>query len=157
MSLLPFFQWADSTPVSVVIRNSRILFPIVESIHLLALTVLFGTIIVLDIRLMGTGLRRQSLRTVSRAMAPLTFWSLLIMLSSGFLLFLSEALKCYENPPFFFKMGMLFLAIVFQWTVVRHLVKKGGTAGRPASVMAGVLSLILWFSVGAGGRAIGFY
>jgi len=157
MSIRPFFQWADTTPISEMIRDSRFLFPIIETIHLLALTVLLGTVIVLNLRLMGAGLRRQSIATVQSAVKPLTFWSLLTMLATGVLLFLSEALKCYENPPFFFKMGMLFLAIVFQWTVIRSLANKGDSANRVISVAAAVLSLILWFGVGVGGRAIGFY
>src|SRR5690242_9781435 len=55
--LLPFFRWCDSTAVAETIRNSRVLFPLVESIHLLGLTVLLGTIIVLNLRLAGAGLR----------------------------------------------------------------------------------------------------
>lgn len=157
MSMKPFFEWADTTAISGMIRDSRFLFPIIESIHLLALTVLFGTVIVLNLRLMGAGLRTQSIGTVSRAVSPLTFWSLLVMLSSGFLLFLSEAMKCYDNPPFFFKMTMLLLAIIFQWTVIRYLVRQGEAANRSISAVAAMLSLLLWFSVGAGGRAIGFY
>ncbi len=157
MSLRPFFLWADNTAVSAAIRDSRVLFPIIETIHLFALTVLFGTVIVLNLRLMGVGLRKQSLGTVSRALAPLTFGSLAVMLLSGFALFLSEAMKCYENPPFFFKMTMLFFAIAFHWSVIRWLVRKNGTASRIVSVLAAAVSLTLWFSVGAGGRAIGFY
>ena len=157
MSLRPFFYWADTTAISNVIRDSRFLFPIIETIHLLALTVLLGTVIVLNLRLMGAGLRGQSIGAVSSATAPLRLWALMAMLTTGLLLFLSEAMKCYENPPFFFKMGMLFLAIVFQWTAIRWLVNKGESANRVVSTLAAVLSLMLWFSVGVGGRAIGFY
>src|SRR5579862_173591 len=107
LHLLPFFQWCDSTAVGQAIRDSRVLFPIIESIHLFALTVLLGTVIVLNLRLIGTGLRGQRLSSVARSLAPLTFWSLATMLVSGSLLFVSEALKCYENPPFRFKMVIL--------------------------------------------------
>ena len=81
--LLPFFRWCDSTAVGEAIRDSRILFPIIESFHLFALTVLLGTVFVLNLRLLGAGLRRQPAELVARSLAPFTFWSLLAMLSQG--------------------------------------------------------------------------
>jgi hypothetical protein len=154
--LRPFFEWCDGTAAGQAIRDSRVLFPIIESIHLFALTVLLGTILVLNLRLLGWGLRGQSVLSVARSLRPLTFWGLLTMIASGSLLFVSEALKCYENPPFLFKMAMLFLAIVFQWTVARATVHAEG-AGRIRSAATAVVSLALWFGVGMAGRAIGFY
>ena len=155
--LLPFFQWCDSTAVGQAIRDSRVLFPIIESVHLLALTVLLGTILVLNLRLLGLGLRRQPLPLVARSLAPLTFWSLIAMLATGSLLFCSEALKCYDSPPFLVKMVALFLAIVFHWTVFRQGVKSSTEPGRVRRIATAMLSLILWFGVATAGRAIGFY
>jgi len=155
-SLHPFFQWCDSTAVGEAIRDSRVIFPIVESIHLLALTVLLGSILVLNLRLLGSGLRSQQVESVAKSLAPLTFWSLLTMLVSGALLFCSEALKCYENPPFWAKMEMLAAAIVFQYTFVRYAARSA-RAKRPQHILAACGSLALWFGVAAAGRAIGFY
>lgn len=115
-TLLPLFQWCDNTTIGQTIRDSRVLFPIIESLHLFALTLLLGTIIVLNLRLLGAGLRRQP---VARSLAPLTLQGLLVMLITGVLLFCSEAMKCYENPPFLIKMVTLPVAIVFHWTVFR--------------------------------------
>ncbi len=156
-NLLPFFKWCDGTAIGQAIRNSRVLFPIIESIHLFALTVLLGTVIVLNLRLIGTGLRGQRLPSVARSLAPLTFWSLATMLVSGSLLFVSEALKCYENPPFRFKMVILCAAIVFHWSVFRPAVNSPGAAGRTRRIATALVSLTLWFGVGVAGRAIGFY
>ena len=122
-----------------------------------ALTVLLGTVLVLSLRLLHLALVRQPLAAVARSLAPLTFWSLMTMLASGSLLFTSEALKCYENPPFLFKMAMLAAAIVFQWTVVRPAVRGPIEPGRLRSAATALLSLVLWFGVGVAGRAIGFY
>jgi len=155
-ALLPFFQWADGTAVGQAIRNSRVLFPIIESVHLLALTVLLGTILVVDMRLLGAGLRKQSLPFVARSLASLTLWSLLTMLATGFLLFSSEAMKSYDSPPFRFKMVALGLALLFHWTVLRGTV-KAETPGRVRSVATALVSLTLWFGVAVAGRAIGFY
>src|SRR5271168_1790567 len=96
-TLLPFFEWCDGTAVGQAIRNSRVLFPIVECLHLFALTVLLGTVIALNLRLAGAGLRTQPLSSVARSLAPLTSWSLVGMLVTGSLLFCSEALKCYAS------------------------------------------------------------
>jgi hypothetical protein len=154
----PFFQWADTTAVAEAIRNSRFLFPMIESVHLLALTVLLGTVLTLSLRLMGAGFRGQTLPSLARTLQPLTGGSLMVMLATGSLLFASEAMKCYENPPFWAKMEMLAMAIVFQYTFVRSTVRLDGAVSRsPRAFVAAVGSLILWFGVGAAGRAIGFY
>lgn len=156
-TLLPFFEWCDSTAIGQAIRDSRLLFPIIESLHLFALTVLLGTVVVLNLRLLGTGLRKQPMPLVARSLAPLTFWSLLAMLITGTLLFCSEALKCYDSPPFRVKMVALFLAIVFHWTVFYPAVNSPTGPGRWRRIATAMVSMILWFGVATAGRAIGFY
>jgi hypothetical protein len=156
-TLLPFFEWCDSTAVGQAIRDSRLLFPIIESLHLFALTVLLGTVVVLNLRLLGAGLRKQPMPLVARSLSPLTFWSLLVMLITGALLFCSEALKCYDSPPFRVKMVALFLAIVFHWTVFYRVVNSPDAPARWQLTATAMVSMILWFGVAAAGRAIGFY
>lgn len=155
--LLPFFQWCDGTAVGRTIRDSRFLFPIIESLHLFALTVLLGTVVVLNLRLLGAGLRRQPMPLVARSLAPLTLWSLVAMLATGSLLFCSEALKCYDSPPFRVKMVTLFLAIVFHWSVFWPVLNVPAEPGRARRIATAMISMILWFGVAAAGRAIGFY
>jgi hypothetical protein len=156
-TLLPFFKWCDGTAVGQAVRDSRFLFPIIESLHLFALTVLLGTVLVLNLRLLGAGMPKQPMPLVARALAPLTSWSLLAMLITGFLLFCSEALKCYDNPPFLMKMVVLLLAIVFHWVVFRPTVNAPAEPGRPRRIATAAGSLFLWFGVAIAGRAIGFY
>jgi uncharacterized protein DUF6644 len=156
-TLLPFFKWCDGTAAGQAIRDSRFLFPIIESLHLFALTVLLGTVVVLNLRLLGAGLRTQPMPLVARSLAPLTFWSLLAMLATGSLLFCSEALKCYDSPPFQVKMVALFLAIVFHWTVFRPTVNSIAEPARPRRIATVMVSMMLWFGVATAGRAIGFY
>jgi len=158
MPFRPFFEWCDSLAGAVAIRNSRVLFPIVESIHILALAVLLGTVIIVSLRLLGVGFTQRAVWDVYSGLAGLRNGALLIMIATGFLLFCSEAMKCYENPPFWAKMIMLLAAILFQYTALR------ATAHRPDAPLkriraasAALLSLFLWFGVGTAGRAIGFY
>jgi len=78
------------------------------------------------------------------------------MLTSGILLFLSEAMKCYGNTSFRVKMVFLFFALTFQFTVFNRIVRKQGPASSTSGKMAAAVALCLWFGVGLAGRAIGF-
>ena len=158
MSVLPFFRWCDSTWIGVTIRESRYLFPIIETIHLVGLTLLLGTTIIISLRLFGLGLRRQSVALLAEDLAPWMLGSLIVMLSTGVFLFLSEALKCYDSPPFRLKMAFLFAAILYHFTIYRRFTRSANAASM--RVWSGVVaagSLGLWFGVGLMGRAIGFY
>lgn len=158
MSLLPFFRWCDGTWISVAIRDSRFLFPIIETFHLLGITMLLGTLLLVNLRLFNLGMRRQPIDRLAGDLAPWTLGSLALILVSGTLLFLSEALKCYDSGPFQLKMLLLFLAILFQFTVHRPFTTSGKALITPFRArLVGSLSLMLWFGVGLAGRAIGFF
>jgi hypothetical protein len=157
MSLLPFFQWCESSAVGGAIRNSQWLFPVIESIHLLALILIGGSVLVLDMRLFGLGLRRQPVAELARDVEPWLIGSLVVMLCTGILLFLSESTKCYYSTAFSVKMTSLFLAIVFTFTVRRKVALADESRVRPIwSKLVAVVSVALWSGVGIGGRWIGF-
>ncbi len=154
-SLLPFFKWCDETFIAVKIRESVLAFPIIETFHLFALTLLFG--IVLNLRLCGLIMKERPVSRVASELAPWTLWALIVMLSSGVLLFLSEALRCYGSDPFRFKMGFLVLAISFHYTIHRRVTNRENA--HPTRLKARVvvaISFVLWLSVGLAGRAIAF-
>src|SRR5438552_3191345 len=153
MSLLPFFQWCEKTPVGEAIRSSLWLFPVVETFHLLALAVIGGAILIVDLRLFGFGLRRQAAASVARDAEPWLIGSLMVMLPTGILLFLSESIKCYYSAAFRVKMISLLLAIVFTFTVRRKVALTEERRVRPlVSKLVALVSLTLWSTVGAGGR-----
>ena len=155
--LLPYFQWVASTTISQTISNSSWAFAVIESIHLLGLSVIGGAVLMLDLRLLGFGLRRQSAAELAREVQPWLVGSLLVMLVTGALLFTSEPIKCYYSTPFWVKMTCLLLAIVFTFTVRRSVTMAAGTRVRPLRYkLVALVSLALWFGVGAGGRWIGF-
>ena len=89
-SLLPFFRWCDETFIAVKIRDSVFAFPVIETFHLFALTLLFGSIIVLNLRLFGLIMKDRPVSRVVGELAPWTLGALIVMLSSGVLLFLSD-------------------------------------------------------------------
>jgi hypothetical protein len=157
MSLLPFFTWCENTVVGETIRSSQWMFPVIESVHLLALVLIAGAVLLVDIRLFGLGLRRQPVAELARDAQPWLIGSLIVMLASGFLLFLSEATKCYYSLAFSVKMASLFLAIIFTFTVRRNVVLADETRVAPLlSKLVAVVSVALWATVGVGGRWIGF-
>ena len=93
---------------------------------------------------------------VASALRPWNRWSLAVMLTSGILLFLSEAMKCYGNTCFRIKMLFLFFALLFQFAFYNRIVKNEGTSAPVGGKIAAAVALCLWFGVGLAGRAIGF-
>ncbi|MBZ5618708.1 MAG: hypothetical protein LAQ69_08305 [Acidobacteriia bacterium] len=119
---------------------------------------LLGILLLLNLRLFNLGLRRQPIDRLAGQLAPWMLGSLGVILVSGTLLFLSEALKCYDSGPFQSKMLLLFLAILFHFTVYRPFTTSGKALLTPFRArMVASVSLILWFGVGLAGRAIGFF
>ena len=158
MSLLPFFEWCEATAVGEAIRNSLWLFPVIESVHLLALALIGGAVLVVDLRLLGLGLRRQPVAQIARDAQPWLIGSLAMMLITGILLFLSESIKCYYSPPFWYKMTFLPLAILFALTVRRKVAAADERRVGPLwGKLVALVSLGLWFGVGFSGRWIAFY
>jgi hypothetical protein len=156
--LLPYFQWLEASAASRAISTSAWAFAVVESVHLLALAVIGGAVLLLDLRLLGFGLRRQSIQEVAREAQPWLVGSLLVMLATGAVLFISEPIKCYYSTPFWVKMTSLALAMLFTFTVRRKMTLAADEATvRPVFYkLIALVSLALWFGVGAGGRWIGF-
>jgi hypothetical protein len=157
MSLLAFFQWCEQSAIGEAIRRSAWLFPVIEAIHLLGLGFIGGAVLVVDLRLLGLGLRRQSVAQLARDAQPWLIGSLIVMIATGTLLFTSEAIKCYYHAAFWVKMTSLFLAIIFTFTVQRKVTIADETRVGPLwGKVVALVSVMLWSGVGIGGRWIGF-
>lgn len=155
--LYPVFKFFDSSWVGETVRGSKYLFPIFEAIHLLGLTILLGIMVIVSMRLFGLILTYMPTKELARNLAPYTTWSIITMLVTGFLLFASEALKCFDSPSFRFKMVSLILALIFQLTIYRKATTSDKADSSPGFArFTAVLAIVLWFGVGLGGRAIGF-
>jgi hypothetical protein len=157
-TIYPFFKWIDGTWMNKLINDSNWLFPAIEAVHIVALALLFGAVIVLNLRLLGFMMRGRSLPQLARELEPFTLVSLIVILASGVLLFVSEAVKSFYSTPFRIKMVLLLSAIVFHFAVSWRLMRKEEGQRSPAlSKVAAVFALALWISVGFAGRAIGFF
>jgi Family of unknown function (DUF6644) len=156
-SIYPFFKWVDGTWLSKAINDSKWLFPAIEGVHIVALALLFGAVIVLNLRLLGIGIRNRPVSELAEELAPWTFCSLIIILISGVFLFVTEATKSYRSMPFRIKIALLVTAIVFHYTVSRRIVSREGGGHPGLAKVAAVFAIALWVSGGLAGRAIGFF
>jgi hypothetical protein len=126
-------------------------FAITETVHLVALAVLLGSVLLVNFRLLGI-LRGWSSAQMTRTLAPFIGGGLIGMLVTGALLFISEPMKYYNNDAFLPKMLFLTMAILYHFTIYR----KAAAAPMLVSKLAAIVSITLWFSIGAAGRAIAF-
>jgi hypothetical protein len=146
-----FAQWSEATPLGKMIRNSEYAFPMIEFVHLAALAVIGGAVLIVDMRMLGLGLKKTPVAQLARDAQPYLTGSLVVMLATGIALYSSEATKCYASVAFWIKMVSLLLAMIFTYTI-----KKRVTAGDHANKLVGLASIALWFGVAWGGRWIGF-
>jgi uncharacterized membrane protein YhdT len=155
--MFPLFQWLENSGIGATIRGSMVLFPIVEAMHLVALGLFGAAVLLVDMRLIGFGLTSRPVAELEREARPWLIASLTALVVSGFLLFLSESIKCYYSVPFWVKMTCLLSALVFTFTVRRRVAAANGTPPAPLSgKMTALISLTLWAGVLWGGRWIGF-
>jgi len=162
MSIYHLFRWLGHTSFSILIRRSTWAFATIEIVHLLGLAILGGAILIVDLRLLGVGMRRQSVSRTARELLPLLLSGLGAMLVSGALMLSAFPMKYYHSPAFRLKMVLLLLAIGFYFTLHLRVVKPSADDGaetRPSiwSKAAALASLALWLGVGLAGRAIGFF
>ena len=153
------FNWIEHTGIGTAIRDSLWQFAAIEAVHLLALAVIGGAVLIVDLRLLGWTLRRQPVKQIARDAEPWLLASLITMLVTGYLLMASlAASKYYVNLAFQLKMVFLVLAILFTYTVRRWLIYREDSQINPvAAKLVALVSVLLWSGVGIMGRGIGFY
>jgi hypothetical protein len=161
MTLESLLQSLYATGLAAQIRENEFAFPCIESVHVLAITLVVGSIAVLDLRLLGWASRDRLVSRLSAEVLPVTWSAFGVAVLSGSLLFASNAPKYLENPFFRGKLVLLALAglnmLLFQLVVGRDLATWDGAAVPPrAARIAAALSLTLWTLVVAAGRWIGF-
>ena len=157
MTLFETFDWLEQTTVGAVVRDSTWLFPVVESAHLLGLAMLGGAILVVDLWLLGFGLREKPASYVLEQSRPFLLGALVVMFSTGIPLFLSEAVKCYWSDAFWIKMSALAVALLFTFGVRNRVVRsRPNDLEKWQARTVAATSLSIWLTVAAAGRWIGF-
>jgi Family of unknown function (DUF6644) len=160
MQLEAIYEWLQNTSVADIIGQSAYLFPLLESLHVLSITVMMGTIALVDLRLVGLINRERPVSQVLREVLPFTIGAFISSVVTGALLFASHAVQYMSNGPFIAKMVLMLVAgvniLIFHGVTQRTM--QQWDLGRPPlrAVIAGGTSLILWIAIVACGRWIGF-
>ena len=157
MSLLEFCRWLQYSAPLHAMRESPIFFPIVATIHLMGLALIGGAVLVVDLRLLGVALQNQPVAGLAHDAERWLFRGLVVMVTTGILLFMCFATKYYYLTFFWVKMAALVTVIVFTRSVHRRvaLAKDGDVSPIRCKVVA-LVSMFLWTTVAVGGRYIGF-
>jgi len=143
--------------IIVWIRDSQYGMPIAQSVHLVGLTLLLATVLVLNLRLAGGALKDSPLDWLAQQLRPWMIGGLAVVVLSGALIFVGTPEKYLASNPFRVKMLTLFLAILFQYGMLRRFATPDSAPrSRAVRLMVAALSLTLWFTVGWAGRAIAF-
>ena len=149
-----FFRWLVNSPWSHAINSYEWVFPTIQSLHFIGFALSIGTIAIVDLRLLGFGMRRQGAAELAADLAPWTAVGIAVMLTTGPLMFSTDAVGYHYNPAFQFKMVCLMLALLFHFTLHRRAVHPN--VPPIVAKLAGAASLLLWSGVVAGGRMIAF-
>jgi hypothetical protein len=153
--------WLQATPVAKAISENEILFPWIESVHVLAIVLVVGTISIVDLRLFGVASLDRAVSRLMHDVLPYTWGAFVIAAITGLLMFSSDAVNYAHN--FFFRGKVVLLALaglnmaVFHIVGVGDVARWGNTQQTPLPAKtATVISLLVWITVVAFGRGIGF-
>jgi hypothetical protein len=151
----PFAEWCWNLPLSVAIRSAPWPFPLLEIFHIIGLVLVFGAVLIVDLRLLGKILRRAP---VCQVWGDLIRWACIgfgIQLLTGPLLFIANARKFYPSAFFRSKLVLLVLAIAFHFVVVRRVSGSVDAGVSPLRArLSGGVSLALWAAVIVSGLSI---
>jgi hypothetical protein len=148
-------------PLAETIRASALAFPWLESVHVLAITLVLGSIAVVDLRLLGLASINRPVTTLVRQILPVTWVAFVVAVLTGAAMFLSNAIQYAHNLPFQMKMLLLVLAginmLFFHLVTYRSIGQWNESRQTPlAARCAGGVSVMAWIGIVAFGRWIGF-
>ena len=161
MDLAAFLHWLEATGLATRIRESLLLFPLIESMHVFALSLVFGTIAVIDLRLLGVA---SSKRTFSRMASDILKWTwaaFALSVITGSMMFITNAHVYYQNSYFRIKMLLLLLSgvnmAIFELTARKTIHRwDRNPSAPPFGKAAAALSLAMWIAIIFMGRLTGF-
>lgn len=161
MALADFLMWLQQSPVGIAVGSWPWVFPNVETLHVLSLTMVFGSILMVDLRLLGLAEASSRISRLSQEVLPYTWIAFLCAVITGTLLFTSKAQTYFYNPQFQLKFACMALAginmLVFHFGAYRRVLQWDTAQPPPAGArVAGALSIILWTATIFFGRWTGF-
>jgi uncharacterized membrane protein len=161
MDITPWLKSLEDSGLATAIRNSLYDFPFLEAVHVMALSLVFGTITVVDLRLLGVASTERSAVRVSSELLKWTWGAFAVVVLTGAIMFTTNARVYVHNTAFLIKMALLALAglnmAAFHLTAARTMRDWDRQKAAPGvGKAAAALSLALWIGVVVAGRVVGF-
>lgn len=161
MTLTDILISIEATALATSIRESALLFPLLESAHVIALAFVVGTVALMDLRLLGFASRKLPVTRLTNDLLPWTWGAFALAVVTGLLLLSSTAVRYFDNTPLRYKFIFMFLAginmLVFHFITYKNVNRWDNDEVPPvAARIAGALSIIFWACVVFFGRWIGF-
>lgn len=152
-----FVEWLAQTPASQAIQKIGWIIPTVQTIHILAIAAVIGSMGFLDLRVLGLAARGQSLDSLSHRLLPWVWRALIVLLLSGAVMVTGEPGRSLVNSIFQVKMALVIVAAVLTFFLQRSLARTGGTGGASTDAKAiAALSLAVWILIVFAGRWIAY-
>jgi hypothetical protein len=157
----PFANWISTTPLSNAFQNHAFVIPTSQSIHILAVSVVFASACMINLRLLGLGAKGRSVSQLSNTLVPWMWRALIVLLCTGIIQTIAEPVRQFVTPAFWAKMIMIVVVSTMTAVYVRALRRHAAAWNEPstrpllARVFA-VLSTLLWLAIIACGRFIGY-
>lgn len=161
MPIASWCHWLQNSSFATGIRQSDLLFPLIEGTHIMALALSVGLILMFDLRLLRLAFRSEPASRIMQQFVPLSLPGFAIMFASGLLLFIAQAEKVYQNTFFRFKLAFLVLAGInaafYQVKFYPKMADWDNSDSVPwGAQLSGLLSLILWAGIIALGRTMAY-
>jgi len=159
--LLSFLHWLMDTPVSIAIAENEVLFPWIEAFHVLGVTLVFGSIAMVDLRLLNIVFKEPPINQFCEQYLTITWSAFILSAITGSLLFISNPVNYANNTNFLIKISLLLTAglnmVIFQYLFGKKLPTWANPVQLPKMAKLGATcSIFLWFGVIVFGRLIGF-
>jgi hypothetical protein len=155
--LLPLFRWMEALPLGeILLQRAQWFGPAVNILHLLALTLFFGAVLVVDLRMLGAGLTHEPVDVVARGARPWLIAGLVGLLLTGLPQVMITPMREYYSDLFWVKMRMLVLATLFTFTIRDRVTRANPARVGPVwGKVVALVSIALWAGVAIPGRLIG--
>jgi Family of unknown function (DUF6644) len=153
-----FFQWMNDLPFSKALGASVWQFATIQALHLVFVAILAGALLIVDLRLMGVGVKDRPVSDVARDAHPWLIFALLALTVTGVPQMMQNATREYFSFFFWLKMAFLFAALVFTFTVRRRVTLADEARVAPVwAKTVGLVSIVLWAGVAIPARLIGLF
>jgi hypothetical protein len=157
----PFADWLSGTHLSVALQNAEWVIPTSQSIHIVSVSILFASAVMVDLRLLGVGMRGRSVSQLTGNVLPWMWGALAALLFTGAVQTIAEPVRQFVAPVFWAKMIMIvvvaLLTVIFSKAVQRHAEQWDRADTRPqAAKVFAIGSTLLWMAIITCGRFIGY-